>query len=623
MINYRPEIDGLRALAVVPVILFHAGFELFSGGFIGVDVFFVISGYLITTILIEDIESDRFSLLNFYERRARRILPALFFVMFVCIIFAWMLMLPGPMKDFSQSLIAISLFASNILFWQKSGYFDATAEEIPLIHTWSIAVEEQYYLLFPVFLILAWRFGKNSVFWMIVAMSAISLLLSEWGWRNKSTASYYLAPTRAWELFAGSIAVFIVQRKGVQKNNVLAMLGLAAIVFSIFFYDERTPWPSVYGLVPVLGVVLLLLYADRESLAAKLLSTRVFVFIGLISYSAYLWHQPLFAFVRIRQLEPPPPILMLVLSFTSIILAYLSWKYIEKPFRAKSGFQRKKVLIASLMGLVVFAFLGMVGHSRDGFPGRYSIAEQSIIESIISTAAANPLRLECHFPDTVEALERKACTYFSDSASIAVVGNSHATELAYAFAKELESSKEGVLEHTISGCVHNYLKADDAQGICYKWHKKTIDALVQNASIETVVLSYRNEEFLANEAYLNSLVKISETLILANKKVILVLQAPLPGAHINKYVSVALIKNESDIKGMSVSKWDEIYQDSYTLLKKLPNSIVVVNPKDLFCDKISCSVIKNNKALYFDDDHLSIEGASIIAQYILKTHLNK
>ena len=219
--KYRGEIDGLRALAVVPVMLFHAGFELFGGGFVGVDVFFVISGYLITTILIEDIENKRFSIINFYERRARRILPALFFVIFACIPFAWMWMDLSQMRDFSQSLVALSLFASNILFWTESGYFAGAAEEKPLLHTWSLAVEEQYYLLFPIFLILAWRFGKNRVFWIIVFMSALSLLLSEWGWRNDAIANFYLAPTRAWELFAGSIAAFVVQKQGVKKNNLI------------------------------------------------------------------------------------------------------------------------------------------------------------------------------------------------------------------------------------------------------------------------------------------------------------------------------------------------------------------------------------------------------------------
>lgn len=357
--KYRAEIDGLRALAVVPVILFHAGFELFSGGFVGVDVFFVISGYLITTILIEDIENKRFSIVNFYERRARRILPALFFVMLVCIPFAWMWMLPNQMKDFSQSLVAVSLFASNILFWTESGYFAQAAEEKPLLHTWSLAVEEQYYVLFPVFLILAWRFGKNRVFWMIVVMAAISLLLSEWGWRNKASANFYLAPTRAWELFAGSIAAFIVQKQGVQKNNLLATLGLAAIIFSIFFYDETTPFPSVYSLVPVLGVVLLVLYADKTTFVAKLLSTRGFVGIGLISYSAYLWHQPLFAFARVRSLEHPSVMLMTALCFLSLLFAYFSWRYIEMPLR-KSQIQRNIIFTTSFIALAVPCLIGVL-----------------------------------------------------------------------------------------------------------------------------------------------------------------------------------------------------------------------------------------------------------------------
>ena len=276
-LKYRPEIDGVRALAVIPVILFHAGFELFSGGFVGVDVFFVISGYLITTILITDIENKRFSLVNFYERRARRILPALFFVMLVCLPFAWMWMLPNQIKDFSQSLVAVSLFASNIQFWRESGYFEAAAELKPLLHTWSLAVEEQYYLLFPIFLVLAWRFGKNKVFWMIVVMSAISLLFSEYSWRKHPTANFYLAPTRAWELFAGSVAAFMVQKNGVQKNNLRALLGLAAIIFPIFVYDESTPFPSLYTLVPVMGVTLIILYADKQTLAAQILSTKAFV----------------------------------------------------------------------------------------------------------------------------------------------------------------------------------------------------------------------------------------------------------------------------------------------------------------------------------------------------------
>ena len=191
--KYRKEIDGLRAVAVIPVILFHAGFPAFSGGFVGVDVFFVISGYLITTIILAEIERGTFSLVNFYERRIRRILPALFLVMFVCLPFAWLWLLPPEMKGFSQSLIAVSTFSSNILFWKTSDYWDTAGELIPLLHTWSLAVEEQYYVVFPLFLMLMWRFRKRWILSSFVVVAATSLLLAQWGAYQHPTATFYLA----------------------------------------------------------------------------------------------------------------------------------------------------------------------------------------------------------------------------------------------------------------------------------------------------------------------------------------------------------------------------------------------------------------------------------------------
>lgn len=193
----------------MPVILFHAGFSSFAGGYVGVDVFFVISGYLITIILINDLDAGRFSLARFYERRARRILPALFVVLLACLPFAWLWMMPSQLTDFAQGLVAVVFFASNVLFWRQSGYFAAAAELNPLLHTWSLAVEEQYYLLFPLFLLTLWRFGRARVFWTVVVLAAVSLLVAEWGWRNSPSANFYLAPSRAWELLAGSICAFL------------------------------------------------------------------------------------------------------------------------------------------------------------------------------------------------------------------------------------------------------------------------------------------------------------------------------------------------------------------------------------------------------------------------------
>ena len=215
---YRAEIDGLRALAVLPVILFHAGFEWFSGGFVGVDVFFVISGYLITTIIIlRWLRVNSVSLTSTKDVQGEY-LPALFFVMLMCIPFAWMWMLPDALENFGQSLVSTSLFSNNFLLMNTSGYWDLASEYKPLMHTWSLAVEEQYYIIFPIFLIFAWRFGKNKVIWSILFISLISFTLSEYGWRQNSITNFYYSPSRAWELLAGSIAAFFSYKKRGEKQ---------------------------------------------------------------------------------------------------------------------------------------------------------------------------------------------------------------------------------------------------------------------------------------------------------------------------------------------------------------------------------------------------------------------
>ncbi|MEX2468298.1 MAG: acyltransferase, partial [Pseudohongiellaceae bacterium] len=333
--HYRREVDGLRAVAVIPVIFFHAGFELFQGGYVGVDVFFVISGYLITALILKEKEEGRFSLLEFYERRVRRIIPALFLVMMCCIPFAVLWMAPEQLKAFSQSVLAMSLFASNILFWRESGYFDTAAEEKPLLHTWSLAVEEQYYLFFPLFIMLFWFLGRGGLARLTAAVAFISLLLAEYGWRYEPDANFYLLPTRAWELFVGALCAFYSFGKAPRNSEPLALLGLAGILLAIFFYSEATPFPSVYALAPVLGAALIILYGGQATVVGRLLSTPLPVAIGLISYSAYLWHQPLFAFARIRSPGDPGVSLMLALSGASLLLATLSWRYVEIPFRRR------------------------------------------------------------------------------------------------------------------------------------------------------------------------------------------------------------------------------------------------------------------------------------------------
>ena len=243
--RYRPEIDGLRALAVIPVILYHAGFKLFGGGYVGVDVFFVISGYLITTIILAELETGTFSLVHFYERRARRILPALFVVMFACLPFAWMWLVPADMKLFSQGLVAVSTFASNILFWRKSEYFGGASELNPLIHTWSLAVEEQYYVLFPLFLMLTWKLGKRWIVGILAIVFLVSLGCAQYFIYSQPTFDFFMLPTRGWELLIGAFIAFYYANHNNKKHNLTieqagSLIGLLLITYSIFAYNDQT-----------------------------------------------------------------------------------------------------------------------------------------------------------------------------------------------------------------------------------------------------------------------------------------------------------------------------------------------------------------------------------------------
>jgi peptidoglycan/LPS O-acetylase OafA/YrhL len=377
--KYQAEIDGLRAIAVISVIFFHAKVPFFSGGFVGVDVFLVISGYLITAILLAQMEQGTFSLLKFYERRARRILPVLFLVMFVSLGLAWLWLPPADMKDFAHSLVATSYFSSNILFWLESGYWDTASDLKPLLHTWTLAIEAQYYLFFPLFLLLLWRWQKRWIVGALIVTTAISFAGSQWAAYHLPGANFFLLPTRAWEIALGAVLAWIYTYSQQTINQIraarwareaLSLAGLLLIGWAVVMFDETVPFPSAFALAPTLGTVLVIVAASPQTLVGRLLSTRLLVGIGLISYSAYLWHHPLLVFARHRSLSEPKGALVAALIMLSFGLAYLSWKYIEQPFRSSALIPRKTLFIAWLVGSVVLIEVGVAGHLANGFAGR-------------------------------------------------------------------------------------------------------------------------------------------------------------------------------------------------------------------------------------------------------------
>ena len=332
--RYRPEIDGLRAVAVLPVIAFHAMPEMVTGGFLGVDVFFVISGYLITGLLAADLQAGRFSLLRFYERRARRILPALIAVLLATLPFAWGWMLPGQLEEHGRALIAVAGFYSNIHYWMQDGYFARASELKPLLHSWSLAVEEQYYLFFPLALAFFWRRWPALVRPLLALGLLLSLALAHLLAGQHPRAAFFLLPSRAWELLAGALAaLWLMRAPHPRQNGPAAALGLGMILAAFALIDRHDRIPGLPALLPVLGTVLVILFAGPRTWAGRLLSRPLPVGLGLISYSAYLWHQPVFAFARMRAFAPIPAAGYLALAALSLALAWLSWRFVERPFR--------------------------------------------------------------------------------------------------------------------------------------------------------------------------------------------------------------------------------------------------------------------------------------------------
>ncbi len=500
-LSYRPDIDGLRAVAVILVILFHFGINGFSGGYIGVDVFFVISGFLITSLIHDEIIQERFSFVRFYERRIRRIIPALFVVMAASFVAGWFILLPWDYENFARSAAATVTFISNIWFWHETeNYFSRAGEYAPLLHTWSLAVEEQFYIVFPPLLILLSRYLRpRAIAAVIAAICAVSFIYSVFLVAHRPEAAFFLSPGRAWELGIGALlALGLGPRIGAHwLREALAAAGLAAIIAAAILFRHATPFPGYAALVPCLGAAALIHTGARgpdqgQTQVARFLSLRPVVFIGLISYSLYLWHWPILVFLRHVFADPAlPPRVTLIAIAASFVAAVLSWAIVERPFRARGRIRRRLVFTAwggaslAIAGLALFISLSGGMRARAMSP--------RVLAADAASRDTNPRADECFEVDPADGL----CTFGTAGkakADLLFWGDSHANALMPGMDVAARATGKSGIFAALGGCpplLGFMADSSDKAVKCRQFNEAVMAELKGRDDIRTVVLTAR------------------------------------------------------------------------------------------------------------------------------------
>ncbi|MCH7822367.1 MAG: acyltransferase [Proteobacteria bacterium] len=646
--KYRPDIDGLRAIAVLCVIFYHSGIGLFSGGYVGVDVFFVISGFLITTIIVREIGEQRFSLANFYQRRMRRILPAIITVVVFCLVVGIVLFETSDYEDLARSSIANNLFLSNVYFNWQAGYFDAAAELKPLLHTWSLSVEEQYYLLFPLLLLLIARFGGKRYLGVLIPILLLSFAACVVGMDVDRTAVFYLLPTRAWELLIGSFLAIAVIRplQNTVMRNVVAGLGLFLVMYSNIAFDDQTSFPGASAAVPTIGAALIIYTGGSgATVVSRLLSIRPIVFVGLISYSLYLWHWPLLVFAKYYKAVDLTQQEKLFLFAVIFLVSVLSWRFVETPFREKRLLAtRRSIFLASFAVTAVLIAVGLSVLVTGGNPGRHKLEQfANVVGGDTEWERWKACKEIMEEPD----IDKSLCIIGKSGGepSFILWGDSHAQSLASAV--NLSAARNGV-----TGVIATRNRCPPLQEIvrpgrldCHEFNSTILDYISQHGEIDTVILAarwtlsvkgtrYKNEdgslvELLDIRDSLSTRSSGRELLDAGLRRTIrslkdlgqrVVVVGPIPeiGYRVPSANHIALITGR-DVNAMIAPRLDEYLDRNEEVLEIITQiqkdaAIEVVRPASILCNESFCRVaLENGVALYRDDHHLSTFGSKHVS----------
>ena len=654
-LTYRPEIDGLRAIAVGAVILYHAqvnifGYQSFKGGFIGVDIFFVISGYLITSIILKELfANNTLSFKRFFERRARRILPVLLTVMLFSLPFAWILLIPSSLIDFCKSIIYSLGFSSNFYFWYSGQQYGAESGLLkPFLHTWSLSVEEQFYILFPIIMLITYKYFKNYLIHTLIIGLVVSLGLADWISRNHPSFNFYVLPTRGWELLSGSVLAYFEIKKGyrcknTKLNSTLPLVGILLIGHSILFSNnEDMLHPSLYTLSPIIGTCLIIWYSNKDEFITKILSIRIFVGVGLISYSLYLWHYPIFAFAREVNFFDGYIFYKFFFIFVAFLLSIFSYYFIEKPFRNKRV-QFKKIITVFLTTIFFLISFNYYGILSDG---------------VLS-------RLPKDMPQ--EKLRLKDANFFQkeNTQKVVLIGDSHAEALEFHLNEEIKKNDLSLYSFPTALYLNNFTFSDKKTGKIledYSSVNNELDKFIRENSNLVVILHYRwsirfletyfdNEEgfkeqsktfyrFILEptgikttsreerEKFTKDALKLQiENILNEGHKLILVYPVPEMGFHpIRLLYRKYLFEKNFSINSLPIlsGSYDVFRKRNELIFEILDNiknpNIYRVYPHNLFCNTIvkdRCVANDEKNIFYFDDDHLSSYGSKLVVREIM------
>jgi peptidoglycan/LPS O-acetylase OafA/YrhL len=646
--DYRADIDGLRAIAVLSVVAFHAFPTSMPSGFMGVDIFFVISGFLISTIIFNGLATDRFSFVDFYSRRIKRIFPALLLVLVCSFVTGWFVLLPDELKQLGKHIAAGAGFGSNFVLLSESGYFDKLSDAKPLLHLWSLGIEEQFYLVWPLVLYLAWKQKKNF-FVVIAIIVAISFILNVSRIHQHAVSVFYEPQSRFWELLIGSALAYLMLYKSAfsswlnardhARRNLLSLCGAVFLALGYFLLTKDKRFPGWWAVLPTLGAASIIAAGQQAWLNRKVLAHPVLVWIGLISFPLYLWHWPLLSFARIMQSEVPQIEIRLVAIALSVVLAWLTFILVEKRVR----YQNKKVVTAVL--LVMMAFTGLLGYnaySRDGYSFRASIKNLE--------KQSNGFNW-----DDIKNYDQLVKNYPHDlKRDVMLIGDSHAQAIFSGFSEVFKQHQARLQIRTSAACPPFYdltVQHIGQQEECKDVMNGYLDAVIKDDSIKTVILSSRGPLYLTghgfgdidmihlrikskyaeakpNEDYTDVFADaMSRTLAMltkANKKVFFIVDVPELGFEPELCVDLRPYKLVDNKKSVCAITKDVYLKRNASYLnivaqraKSFPN-VKFLRPSNYLCDDQFCYAKKGDVIFYRDDDHLSYEGSLRLGQLFEK-----